>query len=64
MKTPAIGGVRLHADAVAENRAAGERAGRIDRDDADGLPGGRNSAIRRSTSVLFPAPGAPVMPTR
>ena len=32
-----VGDVRLHADAVAEDRAAGVRAGRIDRDDADGL---------------------------
>ena len=60
-----VGDVRLHADAIAEDRAAGERAGRIDRDDADGLAAtGAARAIRRSTSVLLPAPGGPVMPTR
>src|ERR1019366_6260952 len=32
-----VGVVRLHADAVAENRASAERAGGIDRHDADGL---------------------------
>ena len=32
-----IGGVALHADAVAQDRAAREGAGRIDRQDADGL---------------------------
>ena len=34
----------LHADAVAEDRAAGERAGGIDGDDADRLPRLRQSA--------------------
>src|SRR6185436_4533086 len=33
-----IARVRLHADAVAEDRAAREGAGRIDRDHADGAP--------------------------
>jgi hypothetical protein len=32
-------GVRLHAQAIAENRAARERAGRIDRNHADGFAG-------------------------
>src|SRR3989442_385828 len=32
-----IGGVTLHPDAVTQNRAAGERAGGIDGDDADSL---------------------------
>ena len=60
-----IAGVRAHADAVAEDGAAGERAGRIDGDDADRQAGsGGSSAISRSTSVLLPAPGAPVTPTR
>ena len=61
----AVAGVRLHAHAIAEDGAAAERAGRIDRDDADGLrrlP--RSAAVRRSTSVLLPAPGGPVTPTR
>ena len=35
-----VAGVRLHPHAVAEDGAAGERAGRIDGDDADGPPGG------------------------
>ena len=59
-----VAGVRLHADAIAENGAAAERAGRIDRDDADRLPAVRIAAISRSTSVLLPAPGGPVMPMR
>ena len=53
-----VGGVRLHAHAIAEDGAAGERAGRIDGDDADRLR--RRCAARaisRSTSVLLPAPG-------
>ena len=32
-----VAGVRLHADAIAEDRAAGIRAGRIDRDHGDRL---------------------------
>ena len=60
-----VGGVRLHAHAVAEDRAAGERTGRIDGDDADRLAArGGARAIRRSTSVLLPAPGGPVTPIR
>ena len=38
-----VAGVRLHPHAIAEDRAAGERAGRIDRDDADGLPASAES---------------------
>ena len=57
-----VAGMRLHAHAIAEDGAAGERAGRIDGDDADGLPGARSAAVRRSTSVLLPAPGGPVTP--
>ena len=58
-----VGGVALHADAVAENRAAGERAGGIHGDDADAFFRRRDNApARRSTSVLLPVPGAPVMP--
>ena len=60
-----IGGVRLHPHAIAENGAAGERAGRIDRDHADRLAGSRASrSSSRSTSVLLPAPGGPVTPIR
>ena len=58
-----IARVRLHPHAIAEDRAAGERARRIDRDDADGpCRRSRISAVRRSTSVLLPAPGGPVTP--
>ena len=60
-----VSSVRLHADAIAEDRAAGERARRIDRDDAD-APAVRceTTRSRRSTSVLLPAPGGPVTPMR
>ena len=59
-----IGVVALHADAVAQDGAAGERAGGIDGDDADGLAlRAEGGAPGRSTSVLLPAPGGPVMPT-
>ena len=37
MKTPRIGREPLHPDPVAEHRAAGERRGRVDAEDADGL---------------------------
>ena len=37
MNTSRIGRVRLHPEAVAENRAAGERTGRVHGDDADRL---------------------------
>ena len=39
MNTPGIERDRLHANAIAEQRAAGERRRRIDGDDADGEPG-------------------------
>ena len=48
-----VGGVRLHADAIAEDGAAGERARRIDGDDADAsarAAGARRSADRRACS--------------
>ena len=48
-----IAGVRLHAHPIAENGAAGERAGGIDGDDADRLPGcadRRDHADRRACS--------------
>ena len=51
-------------DPVAEQRARGERAGRVDRDDADRLassPRARRTSAARS--VDFPTPGGPVMPT-
>ena len=60
-----IGGVRLHPQPIAEDRAAGERAGGIDGDDADASRrAARVSVVSRSTSVLLPAPGGPVTPTR
>ena len=56
--------VVLHPDPVAEQRAAGERRGRVDREHADPLAGraqlGRPA--RWSTSTC-PTPGEPVMPT-
>ena len=59
-----VGVVLLHADTVAEDRAAGERA-RRDRSasTATRSPARRSRATRPSVSVDFPAPGAPVMPT-
>ncbi len=62
-----VGRVRLHPQPIAEHGAAGERAGRIDGDHADGLAAAarRFSTDRgRSTSVLLPAPGGPVTPIR
>ena len=59
-----VGVEGLHADAVAQEGAAGERAGGIDGEDADRLARAcRQSRARRSTSVLLPAPGGPVIPT-
>ena len=53
-----------HADAVAEDRAAGERARRIDRDDARSCGRSRRiAAASFATSVDLPLPGTPVMPT-
>ena len=49
-----VAGVRLHAHAVAENRAAGERAGRIDGDDSHARARRAQFRVTRSTSVLFP----------
>ena len=55
-----IGRVRLHADAVAEDRAAGERraSGRPPRCRRS-CPRARRCAVSRSTSVDLPAPGGP-----
>ena len=58
-----VGGVLLHPDAVAQQRAAGVRGGRIDREHRD-----RAVRVRARTrtspaaSVDFPTPGAPVRP--
>ena len=57
-----VGRVVLHAHAVAEDRAAAERAGRVDGEHADRRVLGADRATRRSVSVDFPAPGAPVIP--
>ena len=48
MKTPVVGGVALHADAIAEQRAARERARRIDGHHADPLARG---AVARDQRV-------------
>src|SRR5690606_33956933 len=45
---PLVEEMRLHADAVAEDRASRERARRIDRDDADGRAA---CAIARDQSI-------------
>ena len=58
MKTPGIEEVRLHADAIAEHGAAGERARRIDRDDADAVArprGARRSGDRPASTCRRPA---------
>src|SRR4029077_2618490 len=68
--------VRLHADAVAQDRAAGEGARGIHRDHPDRQPpraepapppaasrSARSRLVTRSTSVDLPAPGGPVMPS-
>ena len=54
-----------HAHAIAEQRAAAERARRVDRHDRrPSRRGCRYSCARRVTSVLLPAPGGPVIPIR
>jgi hypothetical protein len=56
--------VCLHAHAIAEHGAAAERACGIDGKNADRASGVTPRATMPSTSVLLPAPGAPVTPTR
>ena len=46
MNTPASRRVRLHAQAIAEHRAAAERAGRIDGEDADRRAGAAQFAAQ------------------
>ena len=58
-----VGVVILHADAVAEDGAAGEGARGIDREHRHPVAARRRRATRPSVSVDFPAPGAPVIPT-
>ena len=58
-----VGGVVLHADPVAEDRAAGERAGRVDREHADPVALRPGSARTSSLVVVdLPTPGEPVSP--
>ena len=53
-----------HADAIAEDRAAGERRGRVDREDSDGTAARpRDQRERPREGALLPLPGAPVTPT-
>ena len=55
-----VAGVCLHPDAVAEQRAAGDRARRVDGDHRHGPAGARGPrAISAATSVDLPAPGRP-----
>jgi hypothetical protein len=62
MKTPRLR-VRLHADAIAEDRAAGERAGRIDREHADVCAGAKPRRDAIDERALAGA-GRPVTPKR
>ena len=60
MKTASSPACGLHAQPIAEDRAARERAGRIDGDDADGRAGAREcreSAGRRACSCQRRAAG-------
>jgi hypothetical protein len=54
--------VSLHADAIAQDRAARERARGVDRDDGDALALLAEGGDEPSVSVLLPAPGTPVTP--
>ena len=58
-----IGVVLLHADAVAQDGAAGDAAAGIHREMPTVFPAARSARASASTSVLLPAPGGPVMPT-
>ena len=54
----------LHADAVAQDRAAGDAAGGIDRDDRHGLALPAQLALPwHRPACSCPRPGGPVMPT-
>ena len=56
--------VRLHPHAVAEHRAAADRARRVDREHRRrARPPSRRTRSAAPVSVLLPAPGGPVMPT-
>ena len=55
--------VRTHADAVAEDRAAADRARRVDGDHGHGRSSPSQAPSSASTSVDLPLPGTPVMPT-
>ena len=59
---PAVGRVILHPHPVTEQRAAGERRGRVDREHADPQPGGPVGATSAPVTVDFPTPGEPVSP--
>ena len=58
-----VGGVVLHAHAVAEQRAAGERRRRVDGQHADPLARARAARDERGVGVDLPTPGEPVSPT-
>jgi hypothetical protein len=53
-----------HAHAVAEDRAAGERAARVDGHHAHAAAFAAVPRTRASTRVLLPTPGGPVTPRR
>ena len=52
----------LHPHPVAEQRAAGERGGRVDRQHADPVALGPVGAHQLVVSVDLPTPGEPVSP--
>ena len=59
-----VGRVILHPDPVAEQRAAGERRGRVDGEHArPACPRARYARTSRSVTVDLPTPGEPVSPT-
>jgi hypothetical protein len=64
MKTLRVGGMTLHAHAVAEYCAAREWTARIDADHAYLAFAAPELADERIDECRLPAPGGPVIPTR
>ena len=59
-----VGGELRHPGLVAEHRAAGAHAGRVDREHADPLTARGEVLPSVSMKVDLPTPGTPEMPTR
>ena len=57
-----VGGVVLHPHPVAQDRTAGERAGRVDRQHADPVPPCAQARTSSFVVVDLPTPGEPVRP--